>query len=99
MMMEPSTPFLGPAPVPAAPAPPNSVAAPTNVPSDERQSQLPELGPPFEAKKPSFIKRTLGPIIAAIVAFAAKFKAILLLLPKLKLLTTSGSMLVSIAAW
>jgi Zn-dependent protease len=34
-----------------------------------------------------------------IVKFAAKLKALLLLLPKLKILTTSGSMLVSIAAY
>ena len=38
-------------------------------------------------------------VLAAIVAFAAKFKAILLLLPKLKLLTTVGTMLVSVAAY
>ncbi|MGZ6617812.1 MAG: site-2 protease family protein, partial [Solirubrobacteraceae bacterium] len=40
-----------------------------------------------------------GGIIAAIVAFAAKFKSILFLLPKLKLLSTAGTMLVSIAAY
>jgi Zn-dependent protease len=37
--------------------------------------------------------------LAAIVAFLAKFKAVLLLLPKLKLLTTVGTMLVSVAAY
>lgn len=37
--------------------------------------------------------------MAAIVAFLAKFKAVLLLLPKLKLLTTAGTMLVSLAAY
>jgi Zn-dependent protease len=36
---------------------------------------------------------------AAIAKFAAQFKALLLLLPKLKLLATSGTMLVSIAAY
>jgi Zn-dependent protease len=40
-----------------------------------------------------------GGIGAAILALLAKGKALLLLLPKLKLLTTSGSMLVSIAAY
>src|SRR5205807_3550216 len=40
-----------------------------------------------------------GPILAALVALVAKFKAIVLLLPKLKLLTTAGTMLVSIAAY
>ena len=47
----------------------------------------------------SWLTRTFGPIIAAIIAFAAKFKSIILLLPKLKLLTTAGTMLVSIAAY
>jgi Zn-dependent protease len=40
-----------------------------------------------------------GGIIAAILVLVSKGKALLLLLPKLKLLTTSGSMLVSIAAY
>ncbi|TML07797.1 MAG: site-2 protease family protein [Actinobacteria bacterium] len=45
-------------------------------------------------------KRSVGGgIMAALLAILAKGKAILLLLPKLKLLTTSGSMLVSIAAY
>jgi Zn-dependent protease len=56
-------------------------------------------GPPFEPKRRNPIRRFLGPILAAIVAFAAKFKAILVLLPKLKLLSTAGTMLVSIAAY
>jgi Zn-dependent protease len=59
----------------------------------------PELTPPFEPRRPSWLRRTLGPAIAAIVAFLAKFKSILLLLPKLKLLTTAGTMLVSVAAY
>jgi Zn-dependent protease len=58
-----------------------------------------ELGAPFEPPKRSWIRRTFGPAIAAIIAFLAKFKAILLLLPKLKLLTTAGTMLVSIVAY
>jgi Zn-dependent protease len=47
-------------------------------------------------------RRLIAPIGAgALIAFksAAKLKALLLLLPKLKLLTTSGTMLVSIAAY
>src|SRR5207248_2631021 len=47
----------------------------------------------------SRLRRAFGPILAAIVAFVAKFKTIILLLPKLKLLTTAGTMLVSIAAY
>src|SRR5579884_1921834 len=55
--------------------------------------------PPFEPPKPSAWKRTIGPVLAAIAAFLAKFKTLILLLPKLKLLTTAGTMLVSIAAY
>ena len=44
-------------------------------------------------------KRFGGPVVAVLVLLATKLKAILLLLPKLKILTTSGTMLVSIAAY
>ena len=54
--------------------------------------------PPPEPPK-SFLKRTLGPAVAALAAFLAKFKMILLLLPKVKLLATAGTMLVSLAAY
>jgi Zn-dependent protease len=47
----------------------------------------------------SWRKRRLGPLLAAIAAFLAKFKSVILLLPKLKLLATAGTMLVSIAAY
>ena len=43
-------------------------------------------------------RRLLGPF-AVVGAALAKFKGVLLLLPKLKILTTSGSMLVSVAAY
>ena len=71
------------------------------------QQQAPQTGfgwpgvedrPPPPAKKPRS-KRGFAGILAAIVAFLAKFKAIIFLLPKLKLLTTAGTMLVSIAAY
>jgi Zn-dependent protease len=52
--------------------------------------------PPIEPR--SRLKRLFGPL-AALGALAAKFKGVLLLLPKLKLLTTSGTMLVSVAAY
>jgi Zn-dependent protease len=45
------------------------------------------------------LKRLFGPIAALAVLLATKGKAILLLLPKLKIFTTSASMLVSIAAY
>jgi Zn-dependent protease len=67
------------------------------------QSDLPGLPPPFEPPDPkprqSWLRRTFGPVIAAIVAIVAKLKAILLLLPKIKLLTTAGTMAVSVAAY
>ncbi|HYU59533.1 MAG TPA: hypothetical protein VEK39_02130, partial [Solirubrobacterales bacterium] len=47
-------------------------------------------------------KRVWGPIAAVglvLVKLGTKLKAILILLPKLKLFTTSGSMLVSIGAY
>ena len=44
-------------------------------------------------------KKFLGPIAIALIAFASKAKAILLLLPKIKVLSTSATMLVSIAAY
>lgn len=45
------------------------------------------------------IRRVTGPLLAALAAVAKFGKAALLVLPKLKLLTTSGSMLVSVAAY
>jgi Zn-dependent protease len=47
----------------------------------------------------SFYKRRIAPIGVAILAFLAKIKSILLLLPKAKFLLTAGSMAVSIAAY
>jgi Zn-dependent protease len=48
--------------------------------------------------RPGFRKRLAG-VLAALGALLAKAKALLLLLPKLKLLTTFGTMVVSIAAY
>ncbi len=50
---------------------------------------------PFGAER----TRRRGGLLVALAAIAAKGKALLLLLPKLKLLTTSGTMLVSIGAY
>jgi Zn-dependent protease len=50
----------------------------------------------------SVLRRALGPLAAAglvLAKFAGQLKALLLLLPKAKFLTTSGSMLVSIVAY
>jgi Zn-dependent protease len=85
--MEPRSPWLAPTP------------ASTPAPSHGGDPIEPQLAPPFEARRPSRNRRTLGAIFAAIAAFAAKFKAVLLLLPKLKLFTSAGTMLVSTAAY
>src|SRR5947209_3062974 len=95
--MEPPTPWL-PAPAPASQA------------SDVTGEAWPPAGPPVAPQQHEFprtrrrnprskTRQRLGAALAAIVAFLAKFKAVLLLLPKLKLLTTLGTMLVSVAAY
>jgi Zn-dependent protease len=65
----------------------------------EGGAQWTEFDRPAEPRKQSWLKRKLGPVLAAIAAFVAKLKAIILLLPKVKLLTTVGTMLVSVAAY
>jgi Zn-dependent protease len=76
---------------------------------------LPQPAPPARAGDEAFgepsrgaaarqrLRKRLGGLLAAIVALGAKFWAVikgaLLLLPKLKLLTTAGTALVSIAAY
>jgi Zn-dependent protease len=65
---------------------------PTPPPAAPEDVGLPPVDPP------SRLKRVFGPL-AVIGAGLAKFKGVLLLLPKLKLLTTSGTMLVSVAAY
>src|SRR4051812_21875515 len=60
------------------------------------------VGGPFEPERKPLLKRLLGGLAvigAALAKFAGTLKAGLLLLPKLKILTTSGSMLVSVAAY
>ena len=57
---------------------------------------------PEPTQKPPLWKRLGGWIVAAgllLLKFGAKLKGLLLLLPKLKLLTTSASMLVSVGAY
>jgi len=62
--------------------------------------QAPQPPPPPVDPVPEPRRRGIGGgILAVLLALLAKGKALLLLLPKLKLLTTSGSMLVSIAAY
>src|SRR5215207_8420230 len=61
----------------------------------------PPAAPP-PAPERTGLKRWFGPLFVAglaVLKFGAKLKVLLLLLPKLKVLTTSGSMLVSVAAY
>jgi Zn-dependent protease len=74
---------------PPAPSPAPTPAPPTPV-------------GPFEPDRKPLLKRVGGAVVALgvlIFSYGAKLKGLLLLLPKLKLLTTSGSMLVSVAAY
>jgi Zn-dependent protease len=68
-------------------APPAATAPPWEAPPQPQQRRQ---GP---------IRRRLSAVGAAIVAALAKLKAILLLLPKVKLLASSGTILVSLAAY
>src|SRR5947209_8947167 len=65
-------------------------------PSVPERPALPQTRRP---PRQSWLRRRLGPVLAALVALLTKLKALLLFLPKLKLLTTAGTMLVSFAAY
>ncbi len=105
MAYEPLRPSIPPpsykAPIATAPRPepepePVHGLTPTEAPDPFDRTSLPQTRqPPPE----SWLRRRLGPVIAALAALLAKLKAILILLPKLKLLATAGTMLVSIAAY
>jgi Zn-dependent protease len=63
---------------------------------------IPEGPPTPPPPRESRLKKALGPLALiglAIFKFGAKLKVLLLLIPKLKVLTTSASMLVSVAAY
>jgi len=79
-------PWREPAPTPAPPSPPEREYEPIHPGSGRGD---------WRAR----LKRFLGPIAALLILLATKGKAILLLLPKLKIFTTSASMLVSIGAY
>ena len=66
-------------------------------PTQRRSRTTPTSEPP--PRKQSWIRRRLSALGAAIVALLAKLKTILLLLPKLKLLASTGTILVSLAAY
>ena len=67
-----------------------------------QEAPAPPPSPPAPEQPESRLKRWLGPLFLvglAVLKFGAKLKVLLLLLPKLKVLTTSASMLVSVAAY
>ena len=69
-----------------------SITAPEPPPPDPQ--------PAFEAPRPqSGLRRRLSAFGAGILALLAKFKAVILLAPKLKLFASSGTILVSLAAY
>jgi Zn-dependent protease len=77
---------------------PNPWLPPASVPPPAYEA--PEAPrPPYEEQRKSLAQRLLGPIVAAGVVLAKFGKVALLLLTKAKFLTTSLSMLVSIAAY
>ena len=55
--------------------------------------------PPPSRSRESFLRRRIAPLGAAIIAFLAKLKAILLFAGQFKLLVTAGSMAVSVVAY
>ncbi len=83
-------------PVPIAPAPSSPLAVPGHYPSED-----PFGAGPAPAK--GSMRGRIGSALAAIGALVAKFfatiKGAVLLLPKLKLLTTAGTAFVSVAAY
>jgi Zn-dependent protease len=58
----------------------------------------PYVAPPLERERKT-LRNRIGGAIAALAVLLGKFKTVLLLLPKLKILSTSGTMLVSVAAY
>jgi Zn-dependent protease len=83
------------APAPQVPAPPLSRTA--------HPAEDPFGAPPDRARPVHSLRKRIGSALAAIAALFAKFwaavKGALLLLPKVKLLTTGGTALVSVAAY
>jgi Zn-dependent protease len=85
----------GASPAPTLPEPARSPL--TGLEAPEHEDPGAALGRP--RSRQSFFKRRLAPIGVAILAFLAKIKSLILLLPKIKILVTAGSMAVSIAAY
>ncbi|MBA2631024.1 MAG: site-2 protease family protein [Thermoleophilaceae bacterium] len=81
----------------------SSPYAPPFGPERPESPQAPPAAPsPRAPESGSRVRRVLGLLAAAgliLLKFGAKLKGLLLLLPKLKILTTSATMLVSVAAY
>jgi Zn-dependent protease len=60
--------------------------------------QEPYVAPPLEPERKT-LRNRLGGAIAALAVLLGKFKSVLLLLPKVKVLSTSATMLVSVGAY
>jgi Zn-dependent protease len=74
-------------------------APPASVLDAQSDQTWPTVRRPDSAGRKSKPRGRIGGLLAGIAAFLAKFKAIFLLLPKLKLFTTVGTMAVSVAAY
>jgi Zn-dependent protease len=74
-------------------------SAPVYGPTYGEPLGQPRSKPGSQPRPQSQLKRTIAPLGAGLVALLAKLKAILLLLPKIKILATTGTMFVSIAAY
>lgn len=87
-------------PVEASPDAPAQGPPLKAAPSETWRTLSPRpLGPIDSGNRKSKPRGRLGGLLVAIAAFLAKFKAVILLLPKLKLFTTVGTMMVSVAAY
>lgn len=101
--LPPVSPTPAPAPAPDASAHPTAAASEPSAAGlrSSRPSAVSSTRPgttPPTGRAQTGWGRLFGPLVV-LGALAVKFKSVLLLLPKLKLLTTSATMLVSVAAY
>jgi Zn-dependent protease len=80
------------------PEPPRAAPDPAARPPEQLVLRRHEPGGRIPRRQ-SFVKRRLAPLGAALLALLTKLKALLLLLPKAKLLISAGTMAISIAAY
>ncbi len=72
---------------------------PAGAPDPPAPEPGPAFAPPRRQPRSGAIRSRISALGAAVLALLAKFKSVLLLLPKLKLLASSGTILVSLAAY